>query len=208
MSPMPLTKGGYDFYEVASLLQKSLRRGDSTLASRAANELFPQYTNYIWNRMLTVSAEDCHGLITHEIVALFDAWTQVNVGKTPKGSKGRVFIAKAIVLLSQVKHSRDADSLNVLISDRLPEPEFRAAVEASEALIDVPPKHFTIPSYTYDKHTRRGAKMGKTVMDFLIEEEAGLSNRTTMYANIDQMIAAYGTDRWVEPEFGEQGELF
>lgn len=206
--PMPRTPGGYDFYEVASLLQKSLRRGDSTLAARAANELFPQYANYIWNRLLTVSAEDTHGIITHEVVALFDAWEQVNKGKSPKGSKGRVFIAKAIVLIAQAKHSRDADSLNNLVSDQMPEPMFRAAVEQAESMIGVPSEQFSIPDYTYDKHTRRGKQMGRTVEDFLVMEEEALSRRVTMYANIDDMIAAYGTGTWVEPEFREATPLF
>jgi hypothetical protein len=67
------TKNGRDFYEVASLLQKSLRRGDIVLASRAANELLPRYANYFWNRLLVVSAEDCHDLVTGEVVALYDA---------------------------------------------------------------------------------------------------------------------------------------
>ena len=196
------TKSGMDFYEVASLLQKSLRRGDSTLAARAANELFPQYANYTWNRLLTVSAEDCHGVITHEIVALFDAWTQVNTNKSPK-DKGRIFLAKAIVLLAQAKHSRDADSLNILVSDRLPEDNFRAEIEETEAIIGIPGEHFEIPGWVYDVHTRRGKQMGKTKADFLREEEEALVNRTSMYANLDQMIAS---PTFVEPEFNPEPE--
>jgi hypothetical protein len=36
--PPPFTKGGREFYEVASMLQKSLRRGDVVLAARAVDE--------------------------------------------------------------------------------------------------------------------------------------------------------------------------
>lgn len=198
------TKSGMDFYEVASLLQKSLRRGDSTLAARAANELFPQYANYVWNRLLTVSAEDCAGIITHEIVALFDAWTQVNQNKSPK-DKGRIFIAKAIILLSTAKHSRDADSLNILVSDRLPEDVFAAEVQEAEAIIGIPGEQFEIPTWVYDVHTRRGKAMGKTKADFLREEEAALVNSTSMYANIADMIAS---PTYVEPEFAENPGLF
>jgi hypothetical protein len=155
---------------------------------------------------MTVSAEDCHGVITGEIVALFDAYTQVNVGATPKGRKGRVFIAKAIVLLATVPHSRDADSLNVLVSDHLPEDVFAAEVMEAEAIIGVPSEHFTIPEYTYDKHTRRGKQMGRTVEDFLVAEEEGLANRRSMYVNIDAMIRNYPS--YTEPEFAPQSELF
>lgn len=184
----PPTKGGYDFYEVASLLQKTLRRGDMVLAARAANELFPKYNNYIWNRLMTVSAEDCASLVTSEIVALYDGWLKVNNGKNT-GEKGRVFIAKAIVILAKCKHARDADELNLLVSDRYPEDSFAAEVVAPvEALIGVDSEDFTIPSYVYDVHTRRGKRMGKTKPQFMVEESVALTNRETVFDNLDQMI--------------------
>lgn len=183
-----LTKGGYDFYEVASLLQKSLRRGDMVFASRAANELFPRYTNYIWNRLMTVSAEDCASLITSEIVGLYDAWEKVNAGK-PGKDKGRVFIAKAIVILAKCKHARDADELNLLVSDRYPEDSFAAEViDQVEGLIGVDSEDFTIPEYVYDVHTRRGKRMGKTKPKFMREESEALVNKTSVFDNLDQMI--------------------
>lgn len=184
----PPTKGGYDFYEVASLLQKSLRRGDTTLAARAANELFPQYTNYIWNRLMTVSAEDCASLVTSEIVALYDGWLKVNNGKA--GSKGRVFIAKAIIILAKCKHARDADELNLLVSDRYPEDMFGAEVVGQvEDLIGVnTADDFEIPPYVYDVHTRRGKRMGKTKPQFMREESDALTDKSTVFDNLDQMI--------------------
>jgi len=198
------TKSGMDFYEVASLLQKSLRRGDSTLAARAANELFPQFANYTWNRLMTVSAEDCAGVITHEVVALYDAWVKVNEGKGVK-DKGRIFIAKAVVLLAQAKHSRDADALNILVSDRLPDDHFMAEVQEAEAIIGIPAEQFEIPRWVYDVHTRRGKQMGMTKADFLRDEEAALTNSTSMYANLDKMIAS---PTYVEPEFAPAPGLF
>lgn len=182
------TKGGYDFYEVASLLQKSLRRGDTVLAARAANELFPKYTNYVWNRLMTVSAEDCASLVTTEIVALYDAWEKVNQGKSGK-DKGRVFIAKAIIILAKCKHARDADELNLLVSDRYPEDQFAAEVVAPvEAMLGVDSEDFTIPDYVYDVHTRRGKRMGRTKPQFMREESDGLVNRSTVFDNLDAMI--------------------
>ncbi len=186
-----ITKSGHDFYVVASLLQKSLRRGDMVLAAKAANELFPQWTNYTWNRLLTVSAEDCADMVTQEVVALFDAWMQVNHGKRVK-DKGRVFIAKAIVLLAKSAHARDADELNILVSDRLPESEWREALDATEPLIGVDVTDLVIPKYTYDVHTRRGRRMGKTKAQFLREESDALADKRTVFANLDQMIDAPG----------------
>jgi hypothetical protein len=185
----PPTKGGYDFYEVASLLQKSLRRGDMTLAARAANELFPKYTNYIWNRLMTVSAEDCASLVTTEIVALYDGWEKVNAGK-PGKDKGRVFIAKAIVILAKCKHARDADELNLLVSDRYPEDSFAAEVIGQvEDLLGVDTSEdFRIPGYVYDIHTRRGKRAGKTKPQFMAEESAALTDKSSVFDNLDQMI--------------------
>lgn len=89
------TQRGYDFYEVASALQKSIRRGDAKLAGYMALELFPRYAEYCWKRLLTISAEDCHGLVTQEIKALYDSFHVVNKGKRGEDLKGRIFISKA-----------------------------------------------------------------------------------------------------------------
>lgn len=185
------TKTGKDFYEVASLLQKSLRRGDVTLASKAVNELFPQYVNYAWKRMMTVSAEDCADMVTGEIVALYDAWEKINDGKRPK-DKGRVFLAKAVVLLAKAQHSRDADELNILVSDRLPQHEFDEALAEAERVIDGDDFDLTIPAYVYDVHTRRGKRMGKTKRQFLREEADALTDKKTVFANQDEMIDSVG----------------
>ena len=58
------TQRGYDLPDVVSALQKAIRRGDVKLAGYMALELFPRYSEYCWRRLLTISAEDCHGLIT------------------------------------------------------------------------------------------------------------------------------------------------
>jgi hypothetical protein len=59
---------------------------------------------------MVVSAEDCADMVTAEIVGLYDAWLKVNEGKAEK-AKGRVFFAKAVVILARCRHSRDADEL-------------------------------------------------------------------------------------------------
>jgi hypothetical protein len=166
------------------------------LAARSANELFPKYTNYVWNRLLTVSAEDCASLVTTEIVALYDGWEKINIGK-PGKDKGRVFLAKAIVILAKCKHARDADELNLLLSDRYPEDIFAAEVISEvEDLIGVDGEDFQIPAYVYDVHTRRGKRMGKTKPQFMREESEGLTNKATVFDNLDKMIDA---DTYVAP---------
>ena len=195
-----LTDGGYDFYVVASLLQKSLRRGDIVMCARAANELFPRFVNYTWNRLMTVSAEDCSEMVTQEIVALYDAWLKVNDKASPK-NRGRIFFAKAIVLLGKAKHSRDADELNILVSDRLPDVEFRRALADVEEVFEDADQEVKIPSYVYDVHTYRGKRMGKTKRMFLVEEAEALTDKTTIFDNQDEMIESR---EYVKPE----GDLF
>ena len=171
------TQRGYDFYEVASALQKSIRRGDVKVAGYFALELFPRYANYCWKRLLTISAEDCYGIITKEIVALHDAFEFVNKGNKSGELKGRVFISKAVILLCEAKHNRDADLMSNYLYDKkygITDEEIDAylqEVRDSEEMMDV-------PEYVYDVHTLKGKKMGKTKSDFFREEQQALENRT------------------------------
>ena len=58
---------------MSSMIQKAIRRCDIPHAAYAANELGGKYRKYLWKRLLTVSAEDCYGIMTKEIVALQQA---------------------------------------------------------------------------------------------------------------------------------------
>ena len=168
------TQRGYDFYEVASALQKSIRRGDVKLAGYMALELFPQYAEYCWKRLLTISAEDCYGIITKEVKALYDSFHVINSGKKNDDLKGRVFISKAVILLCECKHNRDADLLSNYVYDK----KVSLTDEQIEKLFEeVRQEEMTIPEYVYDVHTRKGRARGKTKSDFFREEEAALSNR-------------------------------
>ena len=176
------TQRGYDFYEVASALQKSIRRGDTKLAGYMALELFPQYSEYCWKRLLTISAEDCYGIITKEIKALYDSFHIVNKGKKGNQLGGRIFISKAVILLCEAKHNRDADLLSNYIYDRkvgLDESKIEAYFE------EVRKERMQIPNYVYDVHTLKGKRAGKTKKDFFIEEEKSLSYKRLSLFDID-----------------------
>lgn len=162
---------GYDLLEVASALQKAIRRGDGKLAGYWAVELFEsRFEQYLWRRLLTISAEDCWGVITAEIEALYRAWEIVR--KNKPGS-GRIFAAKAVLLLASARKCRDADHLTNLIYDLKSvdeaqlEAELTAARENTEA----------IPDYAFDCHTAKGKKAGKTKQDFFREEFQALNPR-------------------------------
>lgn len=164
------TKSGYPLLTMASLYQKAIRRGDVRMAAFAAHELWERYSNYLWKRTLVISAEDCAGIITKEIWALFEADNKVNSEK--KGKKTRIFIAKAMVLLLQAKKNRDADHLaNAYMRDD--------AINESiiNDILNFKKDEIVIPDYVYDVHTLQGKIKGKTKKQFFREEYDALVNR-------------------------------
>ena len=172
-----VTKNGYSMFEMSSMIQKAIRRCDIPHAAYAAVELYPSYRSMLWNRLLTVSAEDCYGIMTKEIVALSQADERVNAKKSAEKCN-MVFLAKAILLLCMARKSRDADyvACNYLWGNRkLSDEEFLDLVDASEVerLMREEP-HFRVPDYVYDVHTYRGKQRGKTQLDFFQEENAAL----------------------------------
>lgn len=162
------TINGYDFYEAASALQKAVRRADHKVAGFFALELWSSnYVDYVWKRLLTISAEDCYGLITKEIMALHEAYEYVTKGKT---GKGRIFISKAVLLLCDVRKSRDADHLQNFVYDR-------KEVDIDRWIEDVRKNPIPVPPYTFDVHTKRGKMMGRTKEQFFREEFKALKPR-------------------------------
>lgn len=165
------TKRGYDLSEVASALQKAIRRGDTRLAGYWALEMWTSgYGPYVWRRLLTVSAEDCWGILTAEIKALHDSYQIVNKGKPAREHRGRIFLTKAVILLCAAKKNRDADHLQNLVYDALQtiDPENLARDLAKAGRLEV-------PDYAFDCHTQKGRKRGKTKADFFREEQRALS---------------------------------
>jgi replication-associated recombination protein RarA len=165
------TNRGYVLLEVASALQKAIRRGDAELAGYWTIELWESnYKEYIWRRLLTVSAEDCFGIITKEIKALYDSWKIIDGHK--KGT-GRIFVSKAVILLCMAKKSRDADHLTNLVYD-----SSSIDVKKLDKGLEEARKHpEPIPDYAFDVHTQKGRKAGKTKKDFFKQEHAALTPR-------------------------------
>ena len=161
------TYSGYNLYDMSSMLQKAIRRGDVFHASFAAKEMHVKYREYLWRRLLTVSAEDCYGIMTKEIVALWEADQIINGNKC----KSWIFIAKAVTLLCMARKNRDADyvCLNFMCPDKELSPE-----EINEFGWDGLPASVTVPDWVYDCHTRKGKMMGKTKLEMVIEENAAL----------------------------------
>lgn len=190
---------GYDFFEVSSAMQKAIRRGDARVAGFFALELWhSNYRDYVWKRLYTISAEDCYGLITSEIEALWQGHELVNknLNKNKTAPKGRIFVSKAVLLLCECRKCRDADHLQNLVYDR-------NDVDVERWIDDVRMFPIEIPPYTYDVHTLRGKKTGRTKEEFFREEYEAL--RPKIPGLFDDLVPSYqnnllgGSDPQSEP---------
>lgn len=166
------TLHGHNLFDISSLLQKSIRRGEYQLAGYAANEMFQRYECYLWKRLLTCSAEDCFGIMTKEIIALMQASDKVNKGCKPD-CKNPLFVAKAIVLLCSARKNRDADyfACNFMQDNTTIPPEKIEHIELDKCVME------RIPEWVFDCHTLKGKMRGKTQIEMLIEEQESLENR-------------------------------
>jgi len=168
-----VTRDGYNFWEIASLFQKSIRRGDIPKASFAAWQLMEKYEGYLWNRMLIITAEDIDGMLGWAIIGLKIQQDMVRKHTNGK-NKGTIFVAKAIELLCKAKKCRDACYIdcNWLWND-----DNIAKLITEEEMEELPREELTnrtIPNWVYDVHTYQGKRAGKTVWNMIEDEEKAL----------------------------------
>lgn len=109
MSVNLFTKNGHSMYEISSLIQKAIRRGDAEYACYAASEMEMAYRPYLWKRLFVTSAEDCFDMVTHEILKL---------RREDERLKDNTNLSKAVSLLVATRKNRDADyfACNILYS--------------------------------------------------------------------------------------------
>lgn len=152
------TQNGYRLDEVASALQKSIRRGKEEEALQWALELYPKYHKYLWGRLMVVSAEDIEEYQAGVIVnALHDMFVKTNEGG--KQIRHRIFITKTILYLCRAVKSRE--------SDHFQHYHDKVQKQRGDVLSE-------IPEYAKDVHTKAGRLAGKTKAQFMVEEQEGL----------------------------------
>ena len=155
------TRKGYDFFEVSSAFQKSIRRGLEEDAMYWAVELFnSNYVEYVWKRLRIMASEDV-GLaqpgIAAEIQALYQHHKLQAAKKEDKNQPERLFLTHAVLLLSRAPKSRLVD--HVLI----------AQWQLHEHV------HLPIPDFALDKHNEAGRRLGRGWKHFF-EEGTQLEN--------------------------------
>lgn len=173
-----LTRNGHNMYDMSSMLQKAIRRGRVRHASYAAYELYGRYYKYVWKRLIVISAEDCFGIMTKEILALKLADDEVN--GTAKGyDRDPIFLSKAVLLLCMARKNRDACYMgcNFMYPDKVLDEEtldeYMPVTEEEMQKMKLTERQ--IPDWVFDIHTIKGKyRLGKNDLDMTIDEEKAL----------------------------------
>ena len=155
------THGGYNCGEVASALQKSVRRGDVDEALFWASELdISGFGEYTWKRLRIMASEDvgiADSTVALQVKALYDNWSDVHrKAKSGPADDESLFLVHAVILLCEAPKSRLCDSACLAMYwGQRPKRE--------------------IPDHALDMHTTRGKAMRRGVAHFY-EEGARIEN--------------------------------
>ena len=162
MSIIPPTVNGYNYLEVVSAFQKSIRRGDEAVALFFAIEIEQSNRHEaLWRRLKVIVSEDI-GLANNQAPLVIDtlhrSYKEARSLKKPNHPE-RLMLVHAILYLCRSEKSRLVDwALNVYYP-----------FHGSE-LID-------IPDYAFDMHTSKGRRLGRDLEHFA-EYGAKLLNHT------------------------------
>lgn len=143
--PRITTQRGYEFGEVSSALQKSIRRNLEEDALYWATELDKSgFGNYVWKRLRIIVSEDigpaAPGLAA-DVRSLYENWVEHRKLKDPMMSE-RIFLVHAVIACCRASKTRIVDTaLTWFYSDQVP--------------------HQEIPEFCLDAHTLRGKRMGR-----------------------------------------------
>ena len=148
------TRNGLAGDEVISGLQKSIRRGMVEEACQFAYEMYitsPQMEEKLWRRLLTITVEDI-GMGDVNAAILVNNLNDMRKNFAYADGDRPIYFIHAIRYLCDCKKDRSSDLLkNIMMK--------------SFAMGFVP----EIPDVALDKHTVRGAKMGRDSFHFLNE---------------------------------------
>jgi len=149
------TRKGYDLLEVASALQKSIRRNEEDTALYFTVELFDSgYDEYLWKRLKIIASEDvglAEPFMPATIQALYQSYVDQKKKKDEKNRPERLFLVHAVLLLCRARKSRLVDWTLIHYWD-------------SHAGRSLP-----IPDYAFDKHNIKGRAMGRGIDHFFDE---------------------------------------
>ena len=171
---------GYAVDEVASAVQKCIRRGYEEQAIYWSFEMMESpnkshYTN-LWNRLKVIASEDV-GMGQPFMTILIDV-----LHRNWKEKHDHVFTINAVIALVRAPKSRIVDNaINMIKSEwKLNQVKQLTIDSLDETKLEpaVPPPfdNRNVPGYAIDKHTRAGKKHGLGKADFY-EEGAKLNDK-------------------------------
>lgn len=158
------TPNGHLAGEVASALQKSIRRGLEREALYWASELdLAGFPDYLWRRLRIIASEDigmADPMVAVQVRALSENFSDQRrhnaKSKTGTRSGERLFICQAVLVLVRAPKSRMVD-------------------HAVMSVWEGPREPLEIPDWALDKHTAKGRKMGRGE-DHFFDEGALIAN--------------------------------
>lgn len=182
MSYTMLTDKGYDFFEVSSSFQKSIRRCLEDESLYWAIELYnSNYAEYVWKRMLIISSEDV-GLaepqMAGQIFSLYQIYTKLSK-KQEKSKPEKLQFTQAVVMLARCKKSRYIDMI------------------LCEKFMNHKNVHLEIPEWAYDMHTRKGRKLGrsgKKGITHFYESSAKINNNGNVDGELELLESVIKTE--------------
>ncbi|WP_058365741.1 hypothetical protein [Haloparvum sedimenti] len=218
------TDGGYNRYDVSSLLQKAVRRSDEEVAAWAAWELARSgYAWNLWDRLNLYVVEDLRA--GHEVALAIERYEDLATERwEPSEWKGRICAIHAALAAARAPSTREspnADEYFRTVADLRADAEARDATPSHEFPVgDLEPEgEFDV---VFDQHTGEGAKRDRGTKFFKTrgarvgpkgeDEQSARWQRLSMIlddevdyteAELEQAVAAVDPDsRWGEPSTG------
>lgn len=215
------TKGGYNRYDVTSLLQKAVRRSDEECAAWAAWELVRSgYAWNLWDRLALYVVEDLRA--GADVVLTIDRYERLATERwDDDGWEGRLCGIHAALAAARATSTREATYANGYF-ERVAE-ERAAAREAGREPVETFPVGDLEPGgefdVIFDQHTYDGKKMGRDGRYFTVHgarvgptgeselskrwrrRDLSLADRSYSDAERSHALAPVDPDdRWAEPE--------
>jgi hypothetical protein len=215
------TKGGYNRYDVSSLLQKAVRRSDEECAAWAAWELTRSgYAWNLWDRLALYVVEDLRA--GDEIVLLLQRYEQLATDYWDTDDwEGQLCAIHAALAAARATSTREATYANDYF-ERVAQERAAARTAGREPAYDFPVGDLDPGGefdVIFDQHTYEGKKMDRDGRYFTVhgarvgpEGESALSqrwrqrsleldDRTYSDAEREQALTPVDPDdRWSEPE--------
>jgi len=193
------TPNGYNPYEVASAMQKCIRRGLEYEAYWWAHELaINQMIAWVWRRLLVIACEDI-GMADPQAVVVVNAcrqtWTEVADAKS--GDPEWSILAEAVLYLCRSRKSRSADDLAHLVWLRKEGRDPKTLEKSTSAQKE----HLDIPAFALDIHTRRGKmRIDKSLAPGEDPDAAGVKLFREEGARLDRPVRDLSNDgtNWTE----------